>query len=125
MKNFIQSRRGFTLIEIVVTLAVFVILVGAVIPSLTTYAQRMKELGMARHEELVDKALRQYYAYEGKFPQVQSLDDAGDTTEYTLDAGQKEDLRNRLRDITSTRINIDDYNYAYNENTGQCTLSFA
>lgn len=113
------NRSGFTLMEIVVVMAVLVILVGLTSPSLLTYAQNAKKLEMNDHQELVQKAISQYFAYEGYFPAL-GLDPADE--DHELSAAQKQELHDDLLSVTSARLNLD-YTYTYNQSTGTCTLA--
>lgn len=111
------NTHGFTLIEVVAVMAVLTILVGIAVPSLSAYHRHGQETERAGQEELVDKALRQYYAFEGEFP---SLGGSGDVT---LTDIQAQELQRALRTVTSARINIESYTYTYNEETGACRLT--
>jgi len=114
------NRRGYTLIELVLVMAVITLLVGLSVPTLATYNRNSRQAQMAKHEELVDKALRQYYAYEGAFPDLTDLDPADGDSELT--SAQAGELKDALQTVTTTRINITDYQITYNEQTGWCRL---
>lgn len=105
--------------EIVVVMAVLVILVGLTSPSLLAYAQNAKEIQMNDHQELVQKAINQYFAYEGDFP-VLGLDPADEPQE--LSETQKQELYDDLVSVTSARLDLD-YEYTYTQTTGVCTLA--
>ena len=112
-----HNTHGFTLIEVTVVMAILTILVGVAVPSLSGYYRHGQETERAGQEELVGKALRQYYAFAGEFPRL------GGSGEITLTDAQAEALQRALRTVTSARINIEDYTYTYNEETGACRLT--
>lgn len=113
---------GYTLMELVIVMAVITILVGIALPSLYAYSQHAKQIEMSDHQELVRKAISQYYAYEGHYPDVTGLDP--DDGSQLLSQTQADQLRDLLRSVTTARMNTDDYSYMYNEATGNVTLAF-
>ena len=115
------NTRGFTLMEVVVVMAILTILVGVAVPSLSAYYRHSQETERAGQEELAGKALRQYYAFEGGFPDLADLAPADG--EKQLTDAQAGELQRTLRTVTSVRINIADYTYIYNEETGACRLT--
>lgn len=106
--------------ELVIVLAVITILVGIALPSLAAYSRHAKELEMADHQELVQKAVNQYYAYEGHYPVLDGVDPDHPVS---LNYGQADDLRGKLKSVVSASIDIKTYTYEYNEKTGSVTLS--
>lgn len=107
--------------EVTLVMAVIVILVGITLPSLLAYARNAKQIERSRQEELVGKAIRQYYSYVGNYPNLTDLDQ-DDAEKDPLSAAQISELKDDLQAVTSARINIDDYKYSYNEHTGECSL---
>lgn len=120
-KHKINNIGGFTLIEVVVVMAVLTILVGVAVPSLSAYHRNGLETQRAGQEELVGRALRQYYAYEGEYPDLEGLSPSDGSR--TLSGEQMEQLQGLLKSVTSVNINIDDYTYTYHEGTGACALA--
>lgn len=112
---------GFTLMELVIVMAVITILVGMALPSLSGYARRAEQMEREDHQELVQKALRQYYAYEGSYPNVDDLDaDAGFVW---LSQDQADQLRDLLTSVTTARLNTSDYTCRYDEGKGSFALA--
>lgn len=116
-----KNTGGFTLMELVIVIAIMTILLGLSLPRLSAYAQNAREIERADHETLVQKAIRQYYAYEGSYPDLKDL--SPDDGSRTLTEAQETELHDKLRSVTTTRINVTDYQYEYNEQTGVCTLT--
>ena len=118
---FINSNnRGFTMLELVVVVAVLTILLGIALPSLAAYVRNGREHERQSHEELVEKAIRQYYAFEGHYPDLDP--DSPDPENGELSPEKAEKLKELLRSVTAVRINTDRYIIYYFENMGQCTL---
>ena len=63
-----QNVAGFTLIELIVVLAVMGVLLSVLVPPLIQY--RMEAVEKERHanEDALNKAIRQCYALEGRYP---------------------------------------------------------
>ena len=64
------NSKGMTLMELVVVLAVMVILVGMLMPNLVKQKENTDRMQRQKTAEVVQKALAQYYAYEGAFPDI-------------------------------------------------------
>jgi general secretion pathway protein G len=69
--------RGFTLIEILVSLAVVAVLVTLAIPSYTNYVNRARGAAAAQEMRVVEQAINAYQADRGVFPPSLSLSDIG------------------------------------------------
>lgn len=63
-----KAKKGFTIIEIIVVLAILGILLGMTAPSVSKQISADKERDREVHEVMINKAIRQYYALEGKYP---------------------------------------------------------
>ena len=114
------NHDGFTFMELVVVLAIMTILMGILMPRLINYVRNGNEVQRQKQEELADKAVRQYFAYEGSYPDLADMD--GSSGNVTLSAAQEQELSTLVREVTGTRLNITDYRYTYNENTGNVSL---
>ena len=112
---------GFTLMELVIVMAVITILVGMALPSLSGYARQAEQMEREDHQELIQKALRQYYAYEGDYPDVDDLDADAGAAPLTQD--QADQLRDLLDSVTTARLNTADYTCRYDEGKGSIVLA--
>lgn len=110
--------RGFSLVELIVIMAVLTILIGVAIPNLSAYSRSSLEIERLNQEELVNLAIRQYYVYEGHYPDPTTSDPIGDVLDYE----QKVRLQELLRSVTSVRIDIARYDFAYDKDTGKCIV---
>ena len=116
------NGKGFTLMEIVLVMAVLTILTVAC-PKPVRLLRNGREIERRNHEELVNKALRQYYAYEGHYPDPDPHE--ADPVEGVLTDAQEQRLRDLLRLVTTVRIDTEKYVFTYSQSTGKCTLSLS
>ncbi|MCE5235384.1 MAG: type II secretion system protein [Clostridiaceae bacterium] len=108
------GKKGFTLMELVVVLAVMTILVGILMPNLITQKANTDRMQREKTAEVVQKALAQYYAYEGAFPKLtQSFPTVA------LDEGLCAELYTQLRLVTDAILPLEAGYYTYNEATGE------
>lgn len=63
-----MKRKGFTLIELVVVIAILGIILSFFMPNLREVREQTLQQQLTRHIELVEKNLRQYYAIHGYYP---------------------------------------------------------
>lgn len=66
----LESQKGFTLLEMVVVLAILAILSAYAYPRIAGYMKENREQYRANHEYMVNKALMQYYAMTGDYYRV-------------------------------------------------------
>ena len=101
-----RSESGFTLIELIVVLAVMALLMTALIPPVLEYRVTVNERERAANESAINDAIRQCYALEGRYPPV-----AGETG---LDY-----LRENYQIVLKTHL----YDYSYDIIYGNPVLS--
>lgn len=76
-KAFIQEKKGFTLLEILIVMALVGILVGLAIPYYRSAPIRAKEAVLKENLFQLRKLINQYYTDKGKYPpSLQALVDA-------------------------------------------------
>jgi len=64
------KQGGFALIEFIIAIAVMALIVSFLVPALTDYRQRIVEVERTVSEDTINKAIRQCYALEGRYPPV-------------------------------------------------------
>lgn len=64
----LNGKKGFTLIELVIVIAVIAIVIGAALPRLSAYSEKQTEANRDNQEYVVNKAIKQYYALTGAYP---------------------------------------------------------
>jgi len=110
----LKNKKGFTLIELVVILAIMSIVAGIAYPSLKAYKENAEKLEMEKHEEIINKAIVQYYAFTGRYPEA-ATDSKGiksnilhSDTDYVSRINQ---LRDELMRETNVVMNTDKYQF--------------
>ena len=61
---------GFTLIELIVVVAVISLLLSVLVPPVLAYKDRIAEREMLANQAAISDAIRQCYALEGRYPPV-------------------------------------------------------
>lgn len=72
-----MKKNGFTLIEMIVVLAIISIMAATAYPALKGYRDRGIEQERANQEYVVNKAFKQYYALVGLYPVARAVDGSG------------------------------------------------
>ena len=118
MKRFhgtLASKKGFTLMELVVVLAMMVILVGILMPKLVTQKAHTDRMQREKTAEVVQKAIAQYYAYEGRFPDLSGTSFVSGTLN---SQALCDEFRDQLRLVTNAIVPLEPNYYNYDEATG-------
>ena len=68
MKNFIKNRKGFTLVELVVVIAIIGILAGIAVPRFMEATASARGAKIVADMRTIESAVIIYYAKEGKYP---------------------------------------------------------
>ena len=113
------SNKGFTLMELVVVLAVMVILVGILMPKLVTQKENTDRMQRKKTTEVVQKTLAQYYAYNGSFPE---LSGAAFVSGTLSSQALCDEFRVELRLVTDAIVPLEPGYYTYDELTGSFAL---
>lgn len=116
-KRISPRTGGFTLLELVVVIAVITILVGILLPNLITIKANSDHLQNENTAKVVQKALNQYYAYEGRYPDI-----PGYTAGNALDQTQCTQLVDALKLVTDANPNLAPGLYTYDTTTGAFAL---
>ena len=122
MKRFrgtLSSNKGFTLMELVVVLAMMVILVSILMPKLVTQKANTDRMQRAKTAEVVQKSIAQYYAYEGRFPDLSGSSFVNGTLN---SQALCDEFRDQLRLVTNAIVPLEPNHYTYDEATGSFAL---
>ena len=79
MKNFIKNRKGFTLVELVVVIAIIGILAGMAIPRFLDATASARGAKVVADMRTIQSAEVIYYAKYAKYPTDSSSNTGGDT----------------------------------------------
>ena len=101
-----NNRKGFTLIEMVVVLAIISILVATAYPQISGYMKNNREQYKKNQEYIINKTLMQYYAFAGNYCKATCQGDG------SITASDMVMLFDNLREKTGVTIKGDsDYKY--------------
>jgi prepilin-type N-terminal cleavage/methylation domain-containing protein len=107
-----MNRKGFTIIELVVVMAILAILSAFAYPRIAGYMEMNREKHRANHEYMVNKALMQYYALRGSYYKAQYL-----TNEIMADDDARA-MIDELKRITGAQIEDPVGTYKYKKAEG-------
>lgn len=118
-----RSQKGFTIIEMVVVMAILTIVSAIAYPRIAGYMEMNREEFRKNHEYMVNKALMQYYALTGSYYKAPyKIND-------TLDPEPAKDMLKALKEITGAMIENTDDRYQYiktdghdDSNLNNCTV---
>ncbi len=74
LKKFVKNKKGFTLIELVIVVAILGVLALLVVPNVTNRVSEAKETVLEANIKVINNAIKLYYAIEGKYPRSDTLD---------------------------------------------------
>lgn len=99
-----MKHKGFTLVEMVVVLGILGILLSIGVPGFVQSVDRSREMERAKHEEMINMGIRQYYAIELKYP--------------ISGSESPEELKDKLNKLRTLHyIDLEDNSYTYSLDT--------
>jgi len=75
LKKFVKNKKGFTLIELVIVVAILGVLALLIVPNVMNRVSEAKETVLEANIKVINNAIKMYYAIEGKYPSSESLDE--------------------------------------------------
>lgn len=107
-----RNQKGFTIIEMVIVMAILTIVSAIAYPRIAGYMEENREKHRANHEYMVNKALMQYYALRGSYYKAQYL-----TNEIMSDDDARA-MIDELKRITGAQIEDPVGTYKYKKAEG-------
>jgi len=75
-----KEEKGFTLIELIVVIAVLGVLATLIIPRVVGVQNKAKEAAITANEKIIKNALERYYAEHGEYPEEQTIEEGKQVT---------------------------------------------
>lgn len=107
------KHNGFTLIEMAIVLAIISMTLSIAYPSMVSTRNDTRETERVRQEYVVNKALREYYALTGAYPNPNH-----DSSMPNLTSEEINRLKDALQKQTGVNLDITHYSYTYNDTNG-------
>ena len=101
-----SNNKGYTLVEMTIVLMIIGIIVSVTYPSLSKAYDTTNENDRVKHEYVVNKALKQYYALTGIYPKGIDSSDPDNPKPIELST-----LASDLAQQTGVRLNTTKYKY--------------
>lgn len=98
VKKFIKNRKGFTLIELVVVVAILGVLAMLVVPNVINRIDEAKDAVLNANIKVINNAIRMYYFEKGDYPAANDVNKLIDVLESSgyLDPHEAENAKNAL-----------------------------
>lgn len=75
LKKFVKDKKGFTLIELVIVVAILGVLALLVVPNVVNRLDDAKDAVEKANIKVINNAIKMYYFEQGDYPTVNSFDE--------------------------------------------------
>ena len=109
-----DSRKGFTLIELVIVVSILAILAGVMVPKLAGRSAKARDARRLADIRAITTAIQTYYADTGSFPDFQENESTGGW-DVSFDGNFINELTNKgyLPEPAQDPINDEEFHYRY------------
>lgn len=113
VKKFVKNKKGFTLIELVVVVAILGVLALLIVPNVVKRVDEAREAVVDANIKVINNAIKMYYAAEGEYPDISNISNETGTTDLEklltvlqskeyLDADEVESAKKAFDGVTIT-----------------------
>ena len=75
LKKFVKNKKGFTLIELVIVVAILGVLALLVVPNVVNRKNEAEEAVINANIKVINNAIKMYYFEQGDYPQANNIED--------------------------------------------------
>ena len=105
----LRSKKGFTLIEVIIALGIIAILIGASLPRLQAYKRHQLEAQRENQQDVLNKAIVQYYALTGGYPKIYDEDEDPPVLKHD------DEFMDEIKTVTGIRIDTGTFEIDYTD----------
>jgi len=74
LKKFVKNKKGFTLIELVIVVAILGVLALLVVPNVVNRKNEAEEAVINANIKVINNAIKMYYFEQGDYPQANNIE---------------------------------------------------
>ena len=114
LKKFVKNKKGFTLIELVIVVAILGVLALLVVPNVVNRIKQARETVVDANIKVINNAIKMYYAEQGDYPEISKAEGSNDVEELLnklqaegyLDENEVENAKEAFKNV-SIKVNTE------------------